>query len=251
MDEERYLQEKQFHNSAYSEAIRDRVAKYYKIAGSRVKLYEALVYSRCRALDCRTAHILELGVGPEGLIHRLADVVSSAVAIDISEVAIERAIEAAGNDANATFRVMNAEALEFENETFEIILGTAIIHHLNLPKAYAEVARTLKPNGFAIFMEPLGHNPLINLYRAFTPRLRTEDEQPLVMKDLKLARCYFSEVDVYYFHLLDLLAVPLRNTRYFDSSLGVLQAIDRFVFRHIPAIRKYAWYSVMVLGSPK
>jgi hypothetical protein len=44
-------------------------------------------------------------------------------------------------------------------------------------------------------MEPLGHNPLLNWYRARAPDLRTPDEHPLLARDLALAESCFDEVD--------------------------------------------------------
>ena len=38
------------------------------------------------------------------------------------------------------------------------------------------------PGGLAVFMEPLGRNPLINRYRRLTLTLRTVDEYPLMME---------------------------------------------------------------------
>jgi hypothetical protein len=48
----------------------------------------------------------------------------------------------------------------------------------DLSLACSEIARVLRPGGPAIFVEPLGHNPLINAYRKRTPALRTVDEHP-------------------------------------------------------------------------
>ena len=34
-----------------------------------------------------------------------------------------------------------------------------------------ELSRIIKPNGECIFQEPMGHNPIINLYRKLTPNI--------------------------------------------------------------------------------
>jgi len=44
--------------------------------------------------------------------------------------------------------------------------------------------------GSAIFIDPLGHNPAINMFRRSTPDLRTEDEHPLLLEDFRLAGRY-------------------------------------------------------------
>ena len=69
-----------------------------------------------------------------------------------------------------------------------------------------EPERVLQPGGHAIFIEPLGHNPFINLYRKFTPTIRSEDEHPLLVKDLEMIKNLFPKVEVRYYYLASLLA---------------------------------------------
>ena len=97
-------------------------------------------------------------------------------------MAIEQAIEharAEGLEDRLTFRVMDAEQLEFADDSFNLVCGSGVLHHLDLNRAYAEVARVLEPTGIGVFEEPLGHNPAINAYRRRTPEMRTVDEHPL------------------------------------------------------------------------
>ena len=172
--------------------------------------------------------------------------------IDLSPVAIEQAAERAereGVSGLCEFRLMDAERLEFPESSFDLVCGSGILHHLDLSPALSEVARVLRPGGHAVFVEPLGHNPAINLYRRRTPELRTEDEHPLLMSDLELARAYFGRVEARHFHLLTLLAVPFRRTRAFGAALGVLAAADRALFR-LSIARKHAWTVVITLSRP-
>ena len=86
---------------------------------------------------------------------------------------------------------MDAEELKFNESSFDLICEIGILHYLKLEKAYSELQRVVKKDGVALFIEPLGHNPFIKLYRKLTPRLRTLDEHPLLSKDLILAKKYF------------------------------------------------------------
>ena len=43
-----------------------------------------------------------------------------------------------------------------------------------------EINKVLKDDGEMVFLEPLGTNPLINLYRKLTPKSRSVDEHPFV-----------------------------------------------------------------------
>lgn len=151
---------------------------------------------------------------------------------------------------NLNFYVMNAEDLKFENNFFDRICGNSILHHLDLNASLKELTRVLKKEGNAIFIEPLGHNPIINLYRKLTPKLRSKDEHPLTSEDLKLFREYFSNVNIYYFHLTTLLAVPFRNTKLFDKIFYILSKTDSVLFK-FSLFRKNAWMIVLEMSDPK
>ncbi len=49
-------------------------------------------------------------------------------------------------------RVADAEALPFEDGTFDLVLGHAVLHHLpDLDRAFAEFHRVLRPGGWIVF----------------------------------------------------------------------------------------------------
>lgn len=127
--------------------------------------------------------VLEYGCGTGSLINlSLGARAKKTTGIDISEVVIGQAKQKYEKEVatgKVSFQVMDAEALEFSDSTFDLICGKSILHHLDLQKCYTEISRVLKSEGKAIFLEPLGHNPIINLYRKVTPKLRTVDEHPL------------------------------------------------------------------------
>ncbi len=83
------------------------------------------------------------------------------------------------------FYAMDAHELKFQDETFDLVIGRGILHHLDFNIALKEIRRVLKKDGEAYFQEPLGDNPLLKLFRLFTPNLRTKDERPFYKVDLK------------------------------------------------------------------
>jgi SAM-dependent methyltransferase len=202
-------------------------------------------------LRCPGKRVLEYGCGQGQYTPRLAEFGGIVTGIDLSETAMAHAqagAKAAGVEVE--FRAMDAEALDFPDGTFDVICGNAILHHLDLEHSFSEVARTLKPDGAAIFMEPLGHNPLINLKRRMTPALRTPDEHPLKMSDFALARKYFGAVEVRAFHLLSLASVPLRRWSKFPRLVDWLDRVDAALFRWLPFTKRYAWYAVAIMREP-
>jgi ubiquinone/menaquinone biosynthesis C-methylase UbiE len=247
--ESRKQREKEFHNQAFSAGVRKKLDKYYESMSSSRTFYETYLKSNCRGKN-----VLEYGCGPGSSAYLLARHGAKVLGIDISDAAIELAKARAKEEqveGHVSFRVMDAEKLEITDNSFDLICGTGILHHLNVNQAYAELARTLKPEGSAIFLEALGHNPMINLYRKLTPRLRTKDEHPLLMQDLKLASSFFGKVTPHYFHLFSLAAVPLRRLMVFPSLYRFFDAVDGGLFKYLPVTRRLAWIVVVVLSQPK
>jgi SAM-dependent methyltransferase len=243
---ERKASERSFHDQRYADETRLRQDKYYAVIRASLNHFRAAVRNAAAGAD-----VLEYGCGAEPHAPSVASEAASVTGIDISEVAIARASAAAGRWLpDSRFLVMDAEQLEFADDSFDLVYGSAIIHHLDLARALREVARVLRPTGKAIFIEPMGHNPIINLYRRLTPKARTPDEHPLRLDDLRLATSLFRESDVRFYHLLSLAAVPLRTTRFFDPALSAFDRADRRLFRSLPRARRLAWYVVLTLEEP-
>src|SRR6266851_3045823 len=178
IEKQRYERERTFHNWVFSEKGRSSVAKFYSIADISERYYRECIVAR-------DAHdVLEIGCGRGSVASFLGRDVSF-TAIDISDVAVQEAAEVARANGIAgprhTYLLMNAEETAFADNSFDLICGTGILHHLNLNKACAEIRRILRSDGGAVFIEPLGHNPLLNLYRKLTPQIRSVDEHPLLV----------------------------------------------------------------------
>jgi SAM-dependent methyltransferase len=240
----RLAREAGFWDVAHTEGIRGPAQRWYALREGREALYRRWCLEVARGANKRA---LELGVCLGGAGFSLAHSGTEVEAIDISPatVAVSAASAAEfGLGDRLTFKVMNAEELEYEDESFDLVCGTAIIHHLDLERALPEVNRVLRPGGWAIFTEPLGHNPLINAYRGRTPTMRTPDEHPLTMDDLAGLWDHFTRVEAEYFHLASLAAVPLAGTRFFAPARRALEWVDRALF-HFPSARGWAWYVVV------
>lgn len=244
--EERLAREAEFHDHSFSTNVRENeVGKFYSVAKRSYDCYHDLVYGDVAGKD-----VLEYGCGINSDGLELARQGAQVTGIDISPVAIEESnglAEEAGVTNRVAYHVMNAEELKFPDNSFDLVCGIGILHHLDLEKGYSEVARVLRPGGRGIFHEPLGHNPLINRFRNQTPHLRTPDEHPLLRPDLQRAGAFFSKTDLHYFHLSSLGIVPLRNTPVFKPLYALTEGLDKVMMTLIPPLRGWAWYCVMDL----
>ena len=240
--EDRVEREREFHDLRYAGRARAGIDSYYSLLTAGADYYEDVVRAQCRG-----ARVLEYGCGEGRFTAELAALGADVHAIDISEVAVEAARRrAAEQGVHADFRLMNAEKLEYADATFDLICGRSVLHHLNLDAALAEIHRTLKPGGRAIFLEPLGDNPALRLVRAMTPRLRSADERPLRRSDIQKMSSRLELVEARYFHLASLLAVPFRNVRGVAGVVDALDSVDALLFR--TPLRHLAWVVVMTLG---
>lgn len=239
--------EQEFFDHAYDTNARKSVGQIYSIIKGRNRAYENLLYSGVEGL-----RVLEYGCGEGSHSLEIARRGGRVVGIDISEVGIRNAAEKAANEGvtNAEYLVMDAENMTFEANTFDLVIGEGILHHLDLVKSYDEIARVLKPTGRAVFMEPLGHNLAINLFRRMTPRFRTADEHPLVRKDLQAASQRFAKTDYQYFHLTSFASLLFLKTRFFFPVVEWFDKVDAGLFRTIPPMGTFAWYVIMTLSDP-
>lgn len=249
VDEARLEREREFHDRAFADNVRARTKRFYAVAAAMYRWYEQTLRDRAPG-----ARVLEYGCGPGSQAFGLARAGAHVVGIDISPVAIEQATErgvSEGLSERLEFRVMDAENLEFEDDSFDLICGSGILHHLDLASAYAQVARVMRTDGCGVFTEPLGHNPAINAFRNRTPELRTPDEHPLLMSDLRAAERYFESVGTKYFTLTPIAAIPLRDRPRFDAVVSSLERVDDALFRLVPPLRRHAWMVGMTLSGPR
>lgn len=234
--------ERSFHNERFSEESREAQRKYY-IALRHGKLS---YWNKVEALS-QGKDVLEIGCGTGGSVSRMASIARTLTGIDISDVAVERSesVAAEGGLSNSKFIVMNAENMDLEDSSVDVVYGSGILHHLDLESTYKELDRVMRDDGCAVFIEPLGHNVLINLYRRLTPAARSRDEHPLRKADLKAAKRHFREVTFEGFGLLTLATVPFRNQASFSKMLDNTIRLDHRLFG-LPFFAWNAWFGLFV-----
>ncbi len=245
--DDRIQREADFHDHRFAEGSRP-AGRFYAITGASDDRYQQLV-DEIEA----PAHVLELGCGLHSKMWGLLERGVQVTAIDISQVAIDAAIEEYRRRelSGGELRVMNAEALEFPDDTFDAVTGSGILHHLDLRRGVAECARVLKPGGRLIAIEPMGHNPAVNLYRRYTPDQRTDDEHPLLMADFDAMERNFAELHVDFYHFLSLGALALSRTSAFPRAIAGLDRADHWVFSKLPFARRMAWMAVIEATGPR
>tara|TARA_Y200000002_G_scaffold374591_1_gene375540 strand:- start:472 stop:1212 length:741 start_codon:yes stop_codon:yes gene_type:complete len=237
------IREKEFHNKLQSK-VKGRFENiFYKaIYNSNEDFFQFL------KLNSMNSEILDYGCGTGASMNKVISFNPKKVTgIDISEISIQKAEHRIKSNFNVELIVDNCEKTKFNKNTFDIVYGTGILHHLNIKICLEEIQRILKPGGRLLFIEPLGTNPIINLYRKLTPRSRSLDEHPLVKDDFDLIQAKFSKLQVKYYGFLTLIFFPLYGSPKNSAIFRMLKSIDQYLFK-IKIFRKLAW-SVLIIAE--
>jgi ubiquinone/menaquinone biosynthesis C-methylase UbiE len=99
--------------------------------------------------------LLDAGCGDGGVARLLRDRVGEVTAIDVERSSEWR------EEPGLTFLVADAEALPFEDGSFDVVHSKDSLHHMHSPvRALAEYHRVLSPGGTALIVEANRYNPL-------------------------------------------------------------------------------------------
>jgi len=159
-----------------------------------------------------------------------------------------------------------AEAMPFQDGAFDCVYGNGVLHHVELEPALREISRVLAVGGRAVFIEPLAHNPAIQVYRWLAREVRTPTERPFVFKSFRMVRRYFPTMVHREFWLLSLgiflyyyfiERVDPRVDRYWkrilrdgwrvERAFRLLHRTDEVILRALPWVRRWCWNTVIVL----
>ncbi len=241
--------ERDFHNTLYSQDLgqRKKLLAFYEVS----RLARKRFYNLISHFVHKGATVLDYGCGRGDLSFFISDMGAKTIGIDISDEAINKAQKRAHVYTNdISFLKMDAHDLKFDDNYFDLVCGISIIHHLNPGRVYSEISRVLKPTGRAIFLEPLGHNFFINLFRRCTPNFRSFDEKPLRCSDIYKANKYFEEVDCEWYALTTLAVIPFIKTRLRNPGLAFFEKLDNILIKNHRYFGKYGWQVIIQLERP-
>ena len=148
----------------------------------------------------------------------------SYICVDISDVEIDNCN--ALSIENAEFHCVDGHKLPAKDKSIDFVIVNSLPHHLDLETSFEENCRVFSDSEALIFREPLGTNPVFQIYRMMIPSARTEDERPFTFHDLRLMNKYFLfNEKVQWFGFLPILSAFYRN----DNIRKLLTEIDRLL----------------------
>jgi len=215
--------------------------------------------------DIRGKRLLDVGAGLGESSVYFALMGANVTALDLSPGMVDCAV-ALGRAHGVSIRglVQSGERLDVPEEYFDIVYVANTIHHVTDKELlFRQIHRALKPGGRFFSYDPLGYNPVIEIYRRIATKVRTEDEAPLTFADVKIARNYFPDLQHREFWILTLSLflkyylidrVHPNSDRYWKRILletsrtlswwTPLERVDRWLTR-LPLVRRLAWNMVM------
>lgn len=208
-----------------------------------------LEYSFALLGDVAGKRVLDFGCGSGENCVVLARRGARVVGVDISESLIRVArkrLTVNGLGGKAAFAVGSAHDLPIEPGSIDVVLGIAVLHHLDLDASAREVHRVLKPGGRAIFQEPVRDSWLLKTIRRAIPYQAPDVspfERPLTSQELERFAARFSRHRIRPFSLpfvnLTQAVPPLR--RYIHESYR----LDGALLKRAPSLHAYSGIRVI------
>lgn len=112
--------------------------------------------------------ILEIGCGTGEYTKRIASSLpkSKIIGLDISNNILEIARKKCREKKNVSFVNKSAYKTDFNKDSFDVVCGFYVFHHLDIEIVKKEIIRILKPGGILFFYEPNILNPIVYLIKS-------------------------------------------------------------------------------------
>jgi ubiquinone/menaquinone biosynthesis C-methylase UbiE len=172
-----------------------------------------------------------------------------------NNIAIAKRLSAEyGMTERTHFQVSVAEKLDYPTDYFDVVVGTDILHHVEISPALSECSRILKKGGVAIFHEPV-RVPIFDVLRESSfgrwlvtkevslERQVTKDERKLTSDDVELIKSIGLNASTQHFLLFSRLERFIRISK----ASSFLEKIDFYLFKRFPFLQRFGGIVIVVL----
>ncbi len=208
--------------------------------------------------DLQGKKVLDCGCGNGFMTTVLAKHGAQVTAIDISEKSVELTRNRAlvnGVSDNVKTVVMDFEDLEFEDESFDFVVGNFVLHHIEIDKTGPEIKKVLKPGGKAVFIETSAQNKLLMMAREGltgrygVPKYGTDDEAPLGLDQTKALDKMFDGKCRLYYPSLVFFRLLSGYISFFKgpTMMRLVYRLDSAAYNMFPGLRRFTYYMIVEL----
>lgn len=197
--------------------------------------------------------ILDCGCGYGALSCHLAKRGARMTAIDVSPRSLAVAEEWFRRNQVIHLidrRVVSLHDVSFEDESFDFIIGSCILHHLDLEEAMPKLRRLLKKDGRAVFVENNGSNPLLMFVRnkILAPlgmRRGSPDESPIDAGKFAIIRRHFPDARRHFPEMIFFRFVASFFFKDFGPLRRALERFDSVFARLLPFTSAWSYFGVI------
>lgn len=228
--------ERDYHNNKYKS---DVAPSTLNLVNNAYAFYQSII-------DRFTiGRILDFGCGDGWVSINLARQGHDVYGIDISIELVNKARKWAmelGLSQKTHFEEMAGENLVFQDNFFDTVVGSAVLHHTDFEMALSSIYRVLKPGGTGLFIEPMNNNILLKVWRILSPWRRSPTEKALTVNELNMIKNIFPAARLNYFIFTSMLTKGLMtifpNINLFNKLNIMMENFDDILIRRFPGLGK-------------
>lgn len=237
--------ERNYHNSKYIDNANP------EFSGSMDGAYECF---NNKISQMGLGKVLDFGCGDGWVSIMLAKKGYHVYGIDISIELIKKSRKMAQEQNvthNTIFEEMAGEDLQFQDDFFDSVFGSAVLHHTDLEMALNSIHRVLKPGGIGLFIEPMNRNIFLKMWRVLTPWRRSPAEKALTIHEISLIEKSFPLARLTYFNLASIFSAGLilifPNSNFVRRINKILENVDGVLIKRFPWLGRYCAVVVIEL----
>ncbi len=198
----------------------------------------------------RPRKILDFGCGTGWVSKALLANGYHVTGIDTSNSLIKSAAQS--SSGKSQFLTGDCMNLPFCDETFDLVIGIAILHHLDPERGLSECCRVMAPNGAILLMEPNKYNPIAAAARVVIPvDTQTPDEEPFTPRSISQAfdSGQWNSKNIgylfpYSFGLSQIFKKLKMDQQAFNLLCPFIKITER-IFEKIPLFNRLCWVIVV------
>jgi 2-polyprenyl-3-methyl-5-hydroxy-6-metoxy-1,4-benzoquinol methylase len=191
--------------------------------------------------------VLEIGCGTGNFTEHFAEHGAEILAVDISPDLLERAAERDLPAEQVRFACKPFEECELDGP-FDAVIGSSILHHLDIEASLTKIHQLLRPGGFLSFAEPNMLNPQVFAERKFRFLRKvfwyvSPDETAFVRWRFasQLRECGFDNIEITPFDWL--------HPQTPEGVIPVVQGVGR-ALEAMPLVREFAGSLLIAAQRP-